>query len=154
MVKIDDWDLRYLGLAKHVSQWSKDPSTKCGAAIVRQDNTNASIGYNGFPRRILDKPALLENREEKYKRVIHAEMNAILNAKEPLIGMTLYVYPFMTCERCAVHVIQSGISRVVSIRNNYPHNPKWLDSFDLAQSLYDEAGVMVSLYEASDAFLE
>jgi len=25
------WDARFLKLAEHVSQWSKDPSTKCAA---------------------------------------------------------------------------------------------------------------------------
>jgi deoxycytidylate deaminase len=36
--------------------WSKDPSTKVGAVIVRPDLTVASIGYNGFPRGMSDDP--------------------------------------------------------------------------------------------------
>jgi dCMP deaminase len=29
-----DWDKRFLDLAEHVAQWSKDPRTKVGAVIV------------------------------------------------------------------------------------------------------------------------
>ena len=100
-------------MAEHVSKWSRDPSTKCGAVIVRPDKSLASTGFNGFPRGMDDDEELYDNREVKYDRVIHAELNAILSAHEPVRGYTLYVWPLPTCSRCAVHVIQSGISRVV-----------------------------------------
>lgn len=132
------WDLRFLALAEHIASWSKDPSTKCGAVIVRPDKTIASVGYNGFPRGVPDKPEFLNNREEKYKRVVHAEMNAILNAREPLQGYTLYTWPFGTCERCAVHVIQAGISSVITIGTD---NERWEESINNAWQLYHEAGV-------------
>ena len=140
-ITMDKWDTRFLELAKHVAQWSKDPSTKCGAVIVRSDKTIASMGYNGFPRGIEDSTDLLSNREEKYKRVIHAEMNAILTAREPLLDYTLYTWPFMTCERCAVHVIQAGIKRVVSLVPTGEQSERWGESFHTAQRLYDEAGI-------------
>lgn len=38
---MDKWDQRFLELAKVVSTWSKDPSTKTGAVIVRPDKTEA-----------------------------------------------------------------------------------------------------------------
>lgn len=142
----EKWDRDYLDLAEFwAKKRSKDPSTKCGAVIVRPDNTIASLGYNGFPRGIEDKPELYENREEKYRRVVHCEMNAILNAREPLKGYTLYTFPFLTCDRCCVHVIQAGIIRVVSLKTD---NERWKDSFDLAMELYKEAGVEVMIYES------
>jgi dCMP deaminase len=137
------WDDWLLGLAQYISTRSKDPSTKCGAVIVRPDNTIASLGYNGFPREIEDAAHLLIDREEKYKRVIHAEMNAILHAKEPLEGYTLYVFPFLTCERCAVHVIQAGIKRLVCPAPNIQQLERWHHSFTLARTLYREAGIVV-----------
>lgn len=137
------WDEWFLGLAEYVSRRSKDPSTKCGAVIVRPDNTIASLGYNGFPRRISDDMHLLMDRAEKYKRVIHAEMNAVLNAKEPLEGCTLYTYPFLTCERCAVHMIQKGIVRVVAPPPTMEALERWHHPFKLARDLYQEAGVVV-----------
>ena len=137
------WDEWFMGLAEYISTRSKDPSTKCGAVIVRPNNTIASVGYNGFPRAIEDKSHLLADRDAKYARVVHAEMNAILTASEDLEGYTLYVWPFLTCERCAVHVIQTGIRRVVAPLED--SNPRWADSFKLARDLYFEAGVTLTI---------
>ena len=104
------WDLRFLDLAQHIAQWSKDPSTKVGAVIVRPDKTICSVGYNGFPRGIEDTEERLNNRDLKYPCMVHAEMNAILNSKESLDGYILYIssptYFAPTCDRCAVHIIQ------------------------------------------------
>lgn len=109
------WDLRFLGLAAHIAGWSKDPSTKCGAVVVRANRTVASMGYNGFPRGVIDNLLLLEDREEKYKRVVHAEMNALLFLRESIDrGYTLYTWPFPPCDRCATCLINTGVGRVVS----------------------------------------
>lgn len=136
------WDAWYTLLADFIGQRSKDPRTQVGAVIVRPDKTIAAAGYNGFPRAIEDMPELLNDRDAKYKRVIHAEMNAILTAKEPLTGYTLYT-SLCPCERCAAHVVQAGITKVV-----YPHiNPsiaaRWAGKidFDTAQQIFFEAGV-------------
>ena len=140
----DKWHKRYVNLAEYIAQWSKDPSTKTGSVIVRPDNSIASVGYNGFPRGIEDKADLLYNREEKYKRVIHCEMNAILNTRERVDGCTLYNWPAQSCERCAVHVIQAGIIRVVS-PYDVPADMKsrWGDSWKVTEELFEEANVEV-----------
>lgn len=137
------WDKRFLDLAKHVSTWSKDPSTKCGAVIVRPNKSVASLGFNGFPQGCNDDIDILENREKKYERMVHCEINAILFSQESLQGYTLYVWPFLTCHRCATQVIQTGIERVV-----FPTCPpekieRWKDSFDLSIELYQQAGVKI-----------
>ena len=142
----EKWDRRFLELAKHISTWSKDPSTKCGAVIVRPNKTIASVGYNGFPRGIDDDDERLNDREEKLNLTIHAEMNAILSAEEPIHRYTLYTYPFLPCDRCAVHVIQAGILTVVA-----PHLPKdlkerWMNSVDKSREYFNEAWVSVVLY--------
>jgi dCMP deaminase len=49
------WDIRFIELAKHVSTWSKDPSTKVGAIIATEDRRVLSMGYNGFPRGCPDR---------------------------------------------------------------------------------------------------
>jgi len=87
------WDMRFLEMAKQISGWSKDPSTKCGAVIVRPDRTICATGYNGFPQKLKDDEEFYSNRPMKYSRIIHCEMNAILFAKEDLTGCTLYTYP-------------------------------------------------------------
>lgn len=100
-----------LSLAVAVAQRSRDPSTKVGAVILRPNKTICSMGYNGFPRQMEDKEEWWNNRDEKYPRVIHAEMNALLNSKEPVHGMTLYcTHP--CCEHCAKHIIGAGIAAV------------------------------------------
>ena len=139
-----DWDVRFLQLAELVSGWSKDPSTKVGAVVTDSQKRVVSLGFNGFPRGVADSKELLENREEKYKRIIHAEQNAILfgNSKE-LTGCTLFVYPFPPCNRCALEIIQSGITRVVSLRD-YPE--RWKEAVDVSLELFKEANVVVDLY--------
>jgi dCMP deaminase len=133
-----DWHARYLGLAEHVSFWSKDPSTKVGAVIVDQYNSVVSLGYNGFPRGILDSDERLNNRELKYKMVVHGEVNAMSFAQRDLHGYTLYTYPFMPCSVCAGQVIQRGITLVVS---PYSDNERWAESFKITRMMLDEAGV-------------
>lgn len=135
--------IRFVYLAQHISGWSKDPSTKTGCVIVRPDGTIAAVGYNGFPRAIKDRPEFLNNREEKYKRVIHCEMNAILSARERLDGYTLYNWPGQSCDRCAVHVIQAGITRVVSPKMDSEFTQRWKEQTKLADELFAEAGVEV-----------
>lgn len=134
----DKWDIRFLNMAEVISSWSKDPSTQCGAVVVRPDKTIASLGFNGFPRGMRDDKKFYDLRDEKLSRVIHAEMNALLTAKESLAGYTLYVYPFSPCDRCAVHIIQAGIKRVV-----FPAllPQRWQDSFNRTMKYFEEAGV-------------
>ena len=141
------WDLRFLQLAGQVSTWSKDPSTKVGAVIVDGRKTVRGIGYNGLHRHIKDTSERLENRDLKYKLVIHAEVNAILNANGPLWNSTIYLWPFMPCSNCASAIINAGIGRVVSIEND---NPRWRESFELTRQLFEEADVDLTLYPRED----
>jgi dCMP deaminase len=137
----DKWDRRMLKMAKLVASWSKDPSTQTGAVIARPDRTIASVGYNGFPRGCDDAPALYADRETKYSRIVHCEMNAILSAREPMHGCTLYTIPFASCDRCAAHVIQAGIRRCVApILPDHLLN-RWGDSLATTRRLFRESGV-------------
>lgn len=113
-MKIDNWDNKFLELAQLISTWSKDPSTKVGAVIVRPNRTVASVGYNGFPQEMNDSPELYNNREIKYSRTIHGEMNALMFCRDPLplTGYTLYTTG-PCCDRCSVQMIQAGIRRFV-----------------------------------------
>lgn len=138
------WDQRFLALAEHVASWSRDPSTKVGAVIVRPDKTIASVGFNGFPRGMSDDPELYANRELKYSRIVHAEINAILHTREALHGYTLYTWPLAPCDRCAVTVIQSGISRVVFPATSEEACQRWGKLLEVALGMFAEAGVEYS----------
>lgn len=131
------WDLRFLALAAHVASWSKDPSTQVGAVITDERHRIISLGFNGFPQQIADDERL-DNREEKYRVVVHGEVNALIFAGHAVEGCTLYTHPFCSCPRCAVEFIQAGIGRVV-----YPDGApsRWAAEVRRAESLFDEAGV-------------
>lgn len=134
------WDKRYIELAKFVSQWSKDPSTQTGAVIADRNRRIVSVGYNGFARGVHDTPERLNNREIKYKMVVHCERNAIIFARQDLSNCILYCWPWLTCSVCASLVIQAGIAEVV-----HPNatNERWAEEFKLAREQYSEAGILV-----------
>lgn len=137
------WDQRMLDLAQQFATWSKDPSSKVGAVIVDSKRRVIGHGYNGFPRRIKDRPERYQDRAVKYPRVVHAELNAILNAVLPreLEGSTLYVtHP--SCSECAKAIIQSGITRVVWPE---PIDSEWYEAHGgaVALEMFAEAGVEV-----------
>lgn len=136
------WIARFGDLAKEVASWSKDPSSQVGAVIVRPDRTVASVGFNGFPRGVEDSSFLIENRDAKLLRTIHAELNAILAAKEPLDGYSLFVWPFQPCAQCAAAIIQSGIKTVYCPYNDHLAQERWSESFKAALQMFDEAGVI------------
>ena len=141
---MDKWDARFANLTKLVSLWSKDPSTKVGAAIVRPDKTVCSVGYNGFPRGVPDKDEWYADRNIKYKIVQHAEANALHFAQEKLEGYTLYVYPLCPCATCAGAIIQNGIKRVVSIVTQQGLERFQNDEtfgFELTRMMFEAAGI-------------
>jgi dCMP deaminase len=137
------WDERYMGLAKEVATWSKDPSSKIGAITVGSKGQVLSQGYNGFPRGVRDDLSpRWEIREFKYKFVVHAEMNAIYNATYngvSLDGATIYVHGLPCCHECAKGIIQVGVKRVVM--NGDPDDPRWKESAALAIQMFKESKV-------------
>lgn len=137
------WGDRYINLAKEISTWSKDPSTKVGAVVIGNNGEVLSQGYNGFPRSIKDTPQRLKDRGKKYNLVVHAEMNAIYNASlngVSLKGSTLYVYGLPICNECAKGVIQVGIDKVIATRPA-DYNKEWDESIKDAKALFKEAEV-------------
>lgn len=138
------WDNRFLELARLVSSWSKDPSTKVGAVIADDKFRIVSIGFNGFARSVNDLPERLEDRETKYKMILHAEENALLFSTGDLQGCTVYSYPLMPCAACMSRIIQKGIRRVVSIKSD---NPRWQEHFDLSREIADEADIEIVLLD-------
>lgn len=141
MNDLSKWHYRFLNLAKHISEWSQDPSTKVGAVIVDNKKRIVSIGYNGFPIGIQDD-ARLNIRDIKYKMIVHAERNALLFANKSLDDCILYTYPFMPCSACAGMIIQSGIKHVISYVNN---NERWAEDFKISEQMFEEAGLTLTL---------
>ena len=132
------WDEYFMGVALLAAERSKDPNTQVGACIVDSDNRIVSTGYNGFPYGCSDDefPWAREGdtKETKYAYVVHAELNAILNARgRSVVGTTLYVALF-PCNECAKAIIQSGITEVVYLSDKYANTPGTLISKRMLKS--------------------
>lgn len=138
----EKWDRRFLELAKHISEWSKDPSTKVGCVVVGADREVRSTGFNGFPRGIEDDLDRLEDRDRKYPLICHAEENAIMHAARigvSLKGNTAYV-TWPPCSRCTRSLIQAGLNEVVFPADvDIPE--RWQADFDISMGMMEEAGI-------------
>ena len=120
------WDEYFMGVALLAARRSKDPNTQVGACIVSPDNIILSTGYNGLPCSCSDDvfPWEREGAETKYPYVVHAELNAILNAGGRVLrGARLYVALF-PCNECAKALIQSGIREIIYF-SSVPQSACW-----------------------------
>ena len=139
LILLNKWDKRFLNIAREVSTWSKDPSTRVGAVIVR-DRRILSCGYNGFPNNVEDDDRLFD-KAVKYNFTVHAEVNAISNAARNgiiLDNSTMYIHGLPACIECAKSIVQSGISCVI-IQST---KETWNDSWKLSQQLFDETDIL------------
>jgi len=142
----EQWDDRFMEMAQLVSTWSKDPSTKCGSVITKGRKV-ISHGYNGFPKGVDDCPEIYADRERKYRRVIHAEQNAILHAGADLEGCTCYVFPIPPCSTCAALLIQVGVKRIVAPQPSEELVERWGEGFVEAACMYADAGIELILLD-------
>lgn len=140
------WDEYFMGIALLASKRSKDPNTQVGACIVDDKNIILSTGYNGFPYGCSDDeyPWNRTGEDTKYSYVVHAELNAILNARaNDLRGARLYVDLF-PCNECAKAIIQSGIKEVVYMYDKYADTPGTIASKKMLKS----AGVKLTVFKS------
>lgn len=138
-------DKKYMELAKELSTWSKDPSRKIGAIAVNSDGVILSQGYNGFPRGFDDSKENFDNREIKYKYIVHAEANLIYNAARvgaSLKDSTIYVWGLPVCGECAKAIAQVGVSRVVW-DTDLPIPEKWMESYKTTESILNSLGITI-----------
>jgi dCMP deaminase len=142
------WDFRWLGLAEYVAGFSKDPSTKTGAVLVRPwDQSVASIGFNGFAKGMSDAPELYADRAKKYPRILHCEMNAREFCPERPQGYTLYTWPFLSCDRCSVHMINAGIARAVAPICPADQATRWGEALETTRKNFAEVAAPVECVE-------
>lgn len=145
------WDEYFMGVALLAAERSKDPNTQVGACIVDAQNRILATGYNGFPQGCSDDD-FPWNRDEalgetKYQFVVHAELNAILNARgKSLAGAALYVGLF-PCNECAKAIIQAGISEVIYLSDKYASTPSTLAS----KRMLNAAGIKLTQLKPTKA---
>lgn len=138
------WHKRFMELSNLISTWSKDPSTQVGSVIVDADRRIVGTGYNGFPRGVLDNPERYEEKSIKYKMVVHAEANAIMNAVKSVRDCMLFATK-SPCSECVKLIIQMGIWKVVSPRPAI--DGVWAEDSMYAMQMMKEAGVIFTPYE-------
>jgi dCMP deaminase len=123
----------FMQIAHAAAERSKDPNTKVGAIIVGPNDEIVSTGYNGLPRKINDDQ-LFWGQKEHF--VIHAELNAILHAKQSVQGCTLYS-THHPCISCTKVLVQCGISTIYW--TTMPDRERY--NIDLAEKLLDEVEI-------------
>lgn len=154
-MNIDDpkWVKRHLQLAKLVSTWSKDKSTKVGCVIVNERGLPLSWSYNGNPMGVADTQERFE-RPLKYHYVAHAERNAIDLCRSSVENGYMFV-THAPCSSCAIGIIQSGMKTVtvdgangLSSKRSYVHsNGKWKESVEHSLKMFDEAQIVYQEYD-------
>ena len=136
------WDQYFMGMAHLSALRSKDPSTQVGAVIVSPANKVVSIGYNGHPKGCSDDEYPWDRDgsalESKYVYVVHAELNAILNAPLSVQGCRIYVSLF-PCNECAKAIIQAGIAEIVYEDDKYADT----DIVKASKRMLNSAGVVL-----------
>ena len=140
----DKWDKRFMRLATEAASWVKGKRRGVGCCLVSPDRNRFSLGYSGYARGIEDTEIRLADTEYKRRHNIHAELNAILNAKCDLTGWSAFV-SMAPCSSCAGAIIQAGIRRVVCPP---PHcaSSYWVDSCTAAVRQLKEAGVEYTVF--------
>lgn len=131
MREVPDWHEYFMEIAIAASKRSKDPSTQVGAAVVDKYKHVIGLGYNGFPKSFKDS-RVRWSKKLKYDFVVHAELNAILNATKPVRGCDLYVTMF-PCAHCAKHIATAGVKNIYYLDDKYFN--------DISKKIFVECGV-------------
>lgn len=125
------WDETFLEVATVLSERSTCCRAQVGCVLTK-DNRIVATGYNGsihgHEHCTNDEQCL--NEQGRCIRTIHAEQNALLHAREDVIGGTAYV-THEPCETCTKLLAQAGIKRVVfSKAYPNPYNHRFIQDLE------------------------
>lgn len=141
--ELSNWDKRFIQQTNLTASWSKDPRHKIGALIVDPvSNIVLSGGFNGFPRKMLDLEERYADRGQKNDFIVHAELNAIVNAARngiKLEGGTLYC-TLPPCNICMGAILQAGIKKVLHGKDA---TQTWSSKFKIALEMANEVGIEI-----------
>ncbi len=102
------WEEYAIALAQSASLRSEDPYVQVGAVVLRSDWSVAGVGYNGAPAGIeID----WSDRDDRRKRVIHAEINALRYVRPDeghILACTL-----LPCSACVQTIAAHGIKHIL-----------------------------------------
>lgn len=141
----EKWAGRLLKMAKEISLWSKDKSTKVGAVITTLSGAPISWGFNGMPMGIDDTKPARHERPFKYKWMAHAERNAMDLASSADLSECVMFVTFSPCSSCAQSIIQRKIKTVI-VDSDYTADrmpDRWKEDMLVAIEMLEEAGVKI-----------
>ena len=143
---MDNWDIKFMNLAKKIANKSKDNSIKVGAVIVNSEEKKPiSLGYNGFPSKVNEFVAERHERPLKYLYTVHAEINAIINLtknNQKSNGGDMYVNYFPCCN-CSGAIVNAGIKRLICENEPDFNNERWGENWKIALTILNEGGVII-----------
>lgn len=134
-------------LAYDMATASLDPSTQNGAVLLDFLGDPIGTGWNHFPDGV-DEKYWHGEKADKYARVVHAEVSAIIDAArlgKSVIGSTL-VCPWAACSNCAKHVADAGVKRLV--RHSYSNNgvttgSHWYEDCLIGDEIFNSVGLEI-----------
>lgn len=103
-----DTSTRLMRYAETVSKLSSDPSTQVGCILLDKNKKVISEGFNDKPFNWYDTYPW-DIKEEKYKYVIHAEINAVATCTKKPYYAVVTLFP---CSNCAKALIASGVKEI------------------------------------------
>lgn len=143
--------LKFLKLAKYQADLFSKDTTKVGCLFIDKDNLSIlSCGYNGFIRKS-PEPEERWCRPEKYKFVIHSELNCVINSARNgvKINGAIAVTTMFPCSDCMKALIQSGISSLITIEPDL-ESIRWGESFKLSLLILKELSIKVMYFTKND----
>ena len=146
---------KFFPTAKTVADLSKDPSTKVGAIALDEDYNILVVGYNGFPRKVVDSADLYANRDIKYQRIVHAEMNIVAQAASmgvSLKGCTVLITSLHPCSICTRLLIQAGVKQII-VGELKKISPLWQMHWEASKPLLKEAQIPVYEWDGKELTL-
>jgi len=129
------WEEYAMALAEVASLKSKDPWVKVGCCLLRTEDNTAILGFNGFPKGILED---WSDRDRRRRFVVHAEQNALRYAKPNecyLCAVTL-----LCCNDCLKSLASYGIKKIIykEIYNNDMSSLELAKEFSITLVKYGE----------------
>jgi dCMP deaminase len=125
---------KIIDVAKAASMLSKD-STKIGALVLSPDNRVIGVGCNGYPSGYDDT-----DLTNKYDKVIHAEVNALINSRAVRGEVhKIVIYGLPPCKDCMKFIAAYGVKEVhFAINKNIGSYCKWHKSYTEHKDLHPQ----------------
>ena len=141
----------YFGCAWSAAKCSPDKSVQNGVVLVIEKyNDRHKSGCNHFPLGTVVDDRLLDDRDAKLARIVHAECDAIVQAAKcgwVCDGATMYAI-WAACPKCASHIVDAGITRLVRLKWHSDNCPeRWRRDVEAGDQILRDGKVDVLEYD-------